>query len=290
MKRLAIHGLDINESSYDYIAGLFKNLIERKTEIVLTDALLRANRDFLSRWDFEKFDPGNIADIDAFLSLGGDGTILDTLTLVGREETPILGINTGKLGFLATIAKEQISNAMELLFHGNYSIDKRTLISLETEKDLFNGKSYALNEFSILRRETSSMIVIRAFLNGELLNTYWADGLMVATPTGSTGYSLSCGGPILVPHTSNFVITPVSPHNLNVRPLIVPDVSELTFEVESSDTNYLIALDSRSIPVTGSMMLKVRKADFCANLIKIEGDNFIDTLKNKLSWGLDKRN
>ncbi len=230
------------------------------------------------------------AEVDAIVSLGGDGTILETLTYVQDTETPIMGINTGRLGFLATIARDQIPEATELLFDRKFTLDSRSLIQLKTRSKLFGNQSYALNEFSILRRETSSMITVKAYLNGDFINSYWADGLMVATPTGSTGYSLSCGGPILLPGNENFLITPVSPHNLNIRPLIVPDDAELTFIVESRNRNYLVSLDSRSTRVEGDAELNVSKAPFHANLIKLEGYSFINTLKNKLSWGLDKRN
>ena len=165
---------------------------------------------------------------NAFISVGGDGTFLETLTHVGSLEIPILGINTGRLGFLASIAQDQIMVAIDKLLTGHYEIEKRSLISLSSNQEVFNGFNYALNEFSILRKDSSAMIVIKSYLNGDFLNSYWADGLMVSTPTGSTGYSLSCGGPILLPENENFIITPVSPHNLNIRPLIVPDTSDFT--------------------------------------------------------------
>ncbi len=279
----------MSESSRKFVIQLFEILNHHGVDVVVSEVFAK-NSEGLAKYAKTATIDNITSDIDAIFSLGGDGTMLDTLAMVGRNQTPILGINTGRLGFLATIAKDQIEHAMDLFLGGKYSIDLRTLICLETKENLFTSQNYCLNEFAILRRETSSMIVVKAYLNGQYLNTYWADGLMVATPTGSTGYSLSCGGPILAPQSKDFVITPVSPHNLNVRPLIVPDTSELTFEVESGKTNYLISLDSRSEPVIGNIMLKVRKADFSANLIKIEGDNFFDTLKNKLSWGLDKRN
>ncbi len=289
MKNIGIHGRRINDASRPQVKDLFEILREKGLSVSVSKIFKSENTDLLES-DFNLFDKSDASKIDAVLSLGGDGTILDTLTLVGNNETPILGINTGRLGFLATIAKDQIPLAMDLLFDGKFTIDKRALLKLSTKENFFGDEAFALNEFSILRRETASMIVVKAFLDGKYINTYWADGLMVATPTGSTGYSLSCGGPILLPHTKNFLITPVSPHNLNIRPLIVPEESELTFEVESRNANYLISMDSRSTPVAGDTKLKITKAPFYANLIKIEGDNFIDTLKNKLSWGLDKRN
>lgn len=289
MKRIVLHGRDIDVSSHEHVRHLISLLDKYEFAVFLTRSLEGSNRelDFGLATVLDEFNP---QDYDAIFSLGGDGTFLETLTIVGDTKVPILGINTGRLGFLATIAKDQIHNAIAKIVEGKYKIEERTLLALDTDASIFGGKRYALNEFTILRKETSSMIVIKAFLDGNYLSTYWADGLMVATPTGSTGYSLSCGGPILLPHTSNFIITPVSPHNLNIRPLIVPDTSEITFEVESRNLDFLVSLDSRSETVHGGLDLKVRKSDFKAKLIKIEGDLFVDTLRNKLNWGLDKRN
>ena len=197
----------------------------------------------------------------------------------------------GRLGFLATIGMDQVLKALDRFFDQQYWFDMRTLVALETaDATIFGDSKFALNEMAILRKETSSMLVIHAYLNGHYLTTYWADGVMVSTPTGSTGYSLSCGGPVLMPQTNNFVITPVSPHNLNLRSLIVADSSEITFEIDGREAGYLISLDSRSEAVGNPAKIVVKKAPFKANLIRIEGDNFIDTLRNKLSWGLDKRN
>ena len=182
---------------------------------------------------------------DCLLSLGGDGTFLETLTYVGDHEIPIMGINTGRLGFLAPISKDHISSSLNQLFSGDFELDSRSLVALSCEQQLFE-KNYALNEFAIMRKDTSSMIAITCYVDDAYLTSYWADGLMVATPTGSTGYSLSCGGPIIMPHSGNFIITPVSPHNLSVRPLVLSDNSMLRFEVESRNTNYLVSLDSRS--------------------------------------------
>jgi NAD+ kinase len=201
-----------------------------------------------------------------------------------------MGINTGRLGFLATISKDNLNHALDLYFQNQYDFDERTLLRLEADDDLFDGKNFALNEISISRKDTSSMIVVKCYLDGQFLNTYWADGLMVSTPTGSTGYSLSCGGPIIMPNTKNFIITPVSPHNLNVRPLIISENSRLGFEVESKNQAFMVSLDSRSESIDHKSSLSVRKADFYAKLIRLEGISFLDTLRTKLTWGLDKRN
>ncbi|GIV33543.1 MAG: NAD kinase [Chitinophagales bacterium] len=227
---------------------------------------------------------------DYLISLGGDGTILDTLTLVRNSNIPILGINTGRLGFLASTGKDAIEDAVTALRERTYKIDRRTLIHLDSNKPLFGGVNYALNEFSIHKRDTSSMITIHTFINGELLNSYWADGLIIATPTGSTGYSLSCGGPIIFPSSENFVITPVAPHNLNVRPIIVSNDSVLSFEVEGRNESFLCTLDSRYEAIDSTFQLAVRKEDFTIGLMRIGDENYLNTIRNKLGWGADQRN
>ncbi|MBX2843312.1 MAG: NAD kinase [Flammeovirgaceae bacterium] len=227
---------------------------------------------------------------DLIFSVGGDGTLLETVLFVKEKNIPIIGVNTGRLGFLATISNDKIKEAMDSIFAGNYTIDSRTLIKLETNEDIFAGNNFGLNEFTILKRDTSSMIIVHTYIDGEYLNSYWADGLIIATPTGSTGYSLSVGGPVVVPQSNNFIISPVSPHNLNVRPLIVSDDCTISFEIEGRSKNFLISLDSRSRKVDESIKMAVRKSDFKANLLKLKGDNFLHTLRKKLHWGLDLRN
>jgi len=228
--------------------------------------------------------------IDCLISLGGDGTLLDTVTLVKETGIPVLGINYGRLGFLANIGKEEISNAIEALVERKYVLDKRTLLHLDSNLPMFGDVPYALNEFTLHKSDTSPMIKIHTYLNGEFLNTYWADGLIVATPTGSTGYSLSCNGPVVFPDSASFVITPVSPHNLNIRPIIVPDNTIVSFEVEGRTDNFLCSLDSRRELVPKEVQIAVRKEEFGINLIRLNENNFLQTLRNKLSWGLDKRN
>ena len=291
MKNIAIHGRKIKASSVVEVQTLLRQLVSRGVQLSVSSDFLKLNEAMLSEFSLAVYGLNQEKKFfNAFISVGGDGTFLETLTHVGSLEIPILGINTGRLGFLASIAQDQITVAIDKLLTGNYEIEKRSLISLSSNQKVFNGFNYALNEFSILRKDSSAMIVIKSYLNRDFLNSYWADGLMISTPTGSTGYSLSCGGPILLPENENFIITPVSPHNLNIRPLIVPDTSEFTFEVESRTNNFLISLDSRSQTVNDSIQMKVQKAPFQAYLIKVEGVSFIETLRNKLSWGLDKRN
>lgn len=229
-------------------------------------------------------------DIDFVISLGGDGTLLDTVTLVKEKGIPIVGINFGRLGFLAGIGREQLADAVKALAKQTYLIDKRTLIHLDASIELFGHVPFALNEFSIHKRDTAPMIKINTYLNGEFLNTYWADGLIVATPTGSTGYSLSCNGPIVFPDSGSFLITPVAPHNLNVRSIVVPDSNIISFEIESRADQIICAMDSRREIVSKNVQLAVRKESFFLNLVRLTENNFLQTLQNKLTWGLDRRN
>lgn len=228
--------------------------------------------------------------VDFMISLGGDGTFLDTLQYVQCSDVPVMGINTGRLGFLATITRKNIEVALSDLLKGQYTIEERTLLNLESDKPAFETGKFALNDFTIHKRDTSSMLTIHTFLNGEFFNTYWSDGVIVTTPTGSTGYSLSCGGPIIFPDSKNFAITPVAPHNLNIRPVIVSDQSVVTFEVSGRGSNYLISLDSKSEIVDYSYQLAICKAPFTLKLVKLNRQNFIQTLREKLMWGLDNRN
>jgi NAD+ kinase len=229
-------------------------------------------------------------EIDFVISLGGDGTLLDTVTLVRNKGIPIMGINFGRLGFLAGIGRERLTDAVKALSRQTCVIDKRTMIHLDASISLFGHTPFALNEFSIHKRDTAPMIKIRTYVNGEFLNTYWCDGLIVATPTGSTGYSLSCNGPVVFPDSGTFAITPVAPHNLNVRPIVVPDTSVISFEIESRNDQIICALDSRREIVTKNLQLAVKKESFYLNLVRLTENNFLHTLHNKLTWGLDKRN
>jgi NAD+ kinase len=229
-------------------------------------------------------------ELDCLISLGGDGTLLDTVTLVRNKKIPVLGINFGRLGFLAGISREELSSAVDALVNRTFIIDKRTLIHLDSDKNLFGDAPFGLNEFAIHKRDTSPMIKVHAYLNGEFLNTYWADGLIVSTPTGSTGYNMSCNGPILFPESSSFVITPVAPHNLNVRSIIVPDTSVISFEIESRADMFICALDARREIVDKSIQLAVKKEAFGVNLVRLNENSFLSTLRTKLAWGLDKRN
>lgn len=229
-------------------------------------------------------------EVEFIISLGGDGTLLDTIALARDKPVSIMGINFGRLGFLASIGQEELKIAVKAIAKRTYVVDKRTLIHLDADLPLFGNVPYALNEFALHKRDTASMIKIHTYLNGEFLNTYWADGLIVATPTGSTGYSLSCGGPVVFPDSGSFVITPVAPHNLNVRPIVVPDDTVISFEVESRSDNIICAMDSRREMVGKNVSLAVRKESFNVSLLRLGENSFLQTLQNKLTWGLDKRN
>lgn len=272
--------------------GMFDELAARNTSVLISEYFKVYLQNYLKLpANVQTFRRGDsLAGVNFMFSIGGDGTLLDAITYVGVNEIPVLGINTGRLGFLATVTYDQIPAAINSLYHGHYTIEDRSLIRADIDQDVFEGVNYGLNEFSILKSHSSTMIVVHTYLDGEYLNSYWADGLIVATPTGSTGYSLSCGGPVLHPQTNNFVISPVCPHNLNVRPLVVSDTSVITFEVEGRSNNFLVSLDSRSKQVDASTKIAVRRENFNAKLVKIEQVNFLNTLRSKLNWGLDKRN
>ncbi len=227
---------------------------------------------------------------DCMISLGGDGTLLDTVTLIRDKNIPVLGINFGRLGFLASLGKEDLHSAVMALVERTFVVEKRSLVHLEADIPLFGDTPYALNEFAIHKRDTSPMIKIHTYLNGEFLNTYWSDGLIVSTPTGSTGYSLSCNGPVVFPDSSNFVITPVAPHNLNVRPIVVPDNNIISFEVEGRLDQFICALDSRREIVDKNIQLAIKKEQFTISLVRLNENNFLQTLRKKLAWGFDTRN
>ena len=291
--RIAIYSRGIENNQQQDIRLLLDELAARGVEPVFYQDFFNQ---FYSSIDFKaKYSTFNSsADLDdsieCIMSLGGDGTLLDTVTLVRDKGTPVVGINYGRLGFLANIGKEELHSAIEALVNQTYVLDKRTLIHLDANIPLFGEVPYALNEFSLHKKDDSPMIKIHTYLNGEFLNTYWADGLIVATPTGSTGYSLSCNGPVVFPDSGSFVITPVSPHNLNIRPIVVPDNNIISFEIEGRTDGFLCTLDSRREIVTKEVQLAVKKENFGINLIRLNENNFLQTLRNKLSWGLDKRN
>jgi NAD+ kinase len=239
---------------------------------------------------FEDYRDFSVKQLDYVITLGGDGTILSALLHIRDSGVPIMGINLGRLGFLAGIEKRRIGEAVRLLNRGMYETEERSLIYLETNLPIFGADRFALNDCTLLKRDTSSMITIHAYVNGAYLNSYWSDGLIIATPTGSTGYSLSCGGPIIFPDSNSFVLTPVAPHNLNVRPIVLSDDAVISFEVEGRAESFMCTLDSRSELITSAHQLAIRKNDFGIRLIRIPGAGFLETMREKMHWGMDKRN
>lgn len=288
--KIAIHARKISEDRFPYLQLLLSELQGRNAEVVLSQMLHELLKDSPVRCDqFPVYQAQEIPDVDFVISVGGDGTLLDTVSHVRDKEFPILGINIGRLGFLATVSQDKIKEAIDALYNRHFSYDFRTLVAVD-DFPLEDGLNFALNDLTIIKKDTSSMIGVHAYVDGAYLNAYWADGLIIATPTGSTGYSLSCGGPVLSPQSSNLIITPISPHNLTVRPLVVPDDSVISIEIEDRDENRLLSLDSRSYPVSTHQKLAIRKAHFRVRLVKFEGYHFFNTLRQKLNWGLDVRN
>lgn len=289
---ILLHGIAILPEFHTYIDQLVHVFEEQGQEVWVTTSLYPSIEGTSCERSVSVLPEDNqgIDKMDFVISIGGDGTLLDTISRVGAWEIPVLGINTGRMGFLATIAKEEIALAAQDLLAGRYSLEDRSLVCLESSIPLFDGLNFGLNEFTIHKRDTSSMITVHTYIDGDYLNSYWSDGLIVSTPTGSTGYSLSCGGPLISPIARNFVITPVSPHNLNVRPIVVSDDSEITFRIEGRSQKFLVSLDSRSTPIDASVELKIKKEKFVAKLVKFPNYSFFDTLRQKLNWGYDMRN
>ena len=290
--RFAIHGRKSNENSLNCIRHLLAELRGRQAHIVISDTLFAHLQDSSINHPAELVYPSQegVPDVDFVISIGGDGTLLETVTHIRNKEIPVLGINVGRLGFLATVSQDEITAAIGALFQDQYSYDHRTLIETQGTTSIPAELNFALNELTVIKKDTSTMIVAHTYLDDRYLNSYWADGLIISTPTGSTGYSLSCGGPVVSPQSSNLIITPISPHNLTVRPLVVSDQSQITIRVESRSDSYLIALDSRSYGITNEEPFQLRKAPFQVKLVKFEGDDFLETLRQKLNWGLDVRN
>lgn len=292
--QVVIYSQVLKESDVPHVQELFDLLAEEQFSTYVYAPYLEEIRPhinfkrdvgtFVSHLDFK------IKRFDMVITLGGDGTILKAATLVRDYGIPILGINLGRLGFLARVEKTKLKETLQLLARGRFETEKRDMLFLESNMPIFGETPFALNDCTLLKRDTSSMITIHTFINGAYLNSYWADGIIVATPTGSTGYSLSCGGPIVFPGSGNFVVTPVAPHNLNVRPIVISDDTVISFEVEGRAENFLCTLDSRFETITSIHNLAVRKNDFGLKLVKLPGVNFMETLRSKLSWGEDRRN
>ena len=228
--------------------------------------------------------------VNFLLSIGGDGTLLDTITAVGSTRLPIVGLNTGRLGFLAYNSDNEIITMLDNLENGHYMLQRRSLLQASTQNNLFGDFNYALNELTIHKKDSSSMLTVHTYINGECLNAYWADGLIIATPTGSTAYSLSCGGPIVLPGSKNFIINPIAPHNLTARPVVVPDDVEIRLKVEGREPEFLATLDSRTVTISNATEITVTKAPFYINLVQFNNQSFLNTLRKKMHWGNDVRN
>ncbi len=295
MKKIGIYGKSISDNNLPFLERLVSSLREKvNADLYFHKNLTNHNNLFNSTDQKERiFGDNDLLKIpvDILISFGGDGTFLDTATMIKDSRIPILGINAGRLGFLANITQDDIDQAVLAISNRKFKIDKRTLLQINNSMELFNKPcQFALNEITLIKKDSSSMLKIHAEINDRYLNTYWADGLIIATPTGSTAYSLSCGGPILTPGSDNFVITPVSPHNLNLRPMVVSDNEKIALRAESREGQFLLTMDSRSVTIDNNKPIQLRKADFTLSLIELEDQNFFKTIRNKLFWGKDSRN
>ena len=293
--KIGIYGQFYHEHSENYIQFILDALQNYNAEVYIEANFLdiiKAHHGMSS--DFSEVPTFTSLDksYDFFFSIGGDGTILKSVTFVRDLGIPTIGINSGRLGFLATIQKEKITESIQNILQGNFSISERSLLSIETdtESPQFETLNFALNEIAVNRKNTTSMIKVETLVNGEFLNSYWSDGLIVATPTGSTGYSLSCGGPVIDPSTNSLVITPIAPHNLNARPLVIPDNCVITLKVSGREENYLVSLDSRIATLDNETIITIKKSPFTIKLVQLLDDSFVKTLRKKLLWGEDKRN
>jgi NAD+ kinase len=293
--KIGIYGQFYHKNAGEYITHLLATLKEYGVDIYFEQQYyetftekLKPTATYKTFESYEDLDES----FDLFFSIGGDGTILRTITLVRDLNIPIIGINTGRLGFLATIQKEAIEEAVAKIIDKKYSVVERSVLAIETspENEDIVQMNFALNEVTVARKDTTSMITVKTHLNDEYLTSYWADGLIVATPTGSTGYSLSCGGPVITPNSNNFILTPIAPHNLNARPLVIPDHTTIRLEVSGREDKHLISLDSRIATVDINSIITIKKAPFTVKLVELEGQSFLKTLRKKLLWGEDKRN
>ncbi len=291
--KIALFGREISPAFAPTFQRLINSLEEKATTLLVYEGFYNhiTNNTHFSK-EVRTFKNRDQLDHDTrcLISIGGDGTLLDTITFIHDSGIPIMGINTGRLGFLSSIAANEVAFALEALFSENYTLDQRSVIELVDTGNLFGSVNYALNELTVLKRDNSSMITISAYVDDRFLNTYWADGLIVATPTGSTGYSLSCGGPIISPGSKSLIITPIATHNLTVRPIVIPDTSTVKLNISGRTQDYLVTLDSRSKPLSTSVELVIKKASFSVNLMCMGHKDFYKTIRNKLAWGLDIRN
>lgn len=293
--KVGIYGQFYHEDSGRYIEELLRALDRQNIQVVIEKNFLNlihlnktVTREYNHFSTFEELDPS----YDLFFSIGGDGTILKSINYIRDLNIPILGINTGRLGFLATIQKEEIENTISTILQKNYSISERTVLCISTdpESEEIGENNFALNEIAVSRKNTTSMITVETWLDDHYLTSYWADGLIISTPTGSTGYSLSCGGPVIVPDTKALVITPIAPHNLNARPLVITDDTKINLKVSGRENFYLISMDSRIATLSNDTKITIKTAPFKISMVELKEDSFLQTLRKKLLWGEDRRN
>lgn len=291
--KIAIYTKSFDKSFLSYFKLFCQLLSEKNAELFLhKNAInfLTKKFDWLPQTYKEFSLQSQLVNIDLMCSIGGDGTFLETASFIGKCNIPIMGINSGRLGFLASIAKEEINDAVEAIFADELQYEQRTLLELSSPQTLFQNFPYALNELTVHKKDSSAMITVHAFVNDIFLNSYWADGLIVATPTGSTAYSLSVGGPIVMPQSQNFIITPIASHTLTVRPVVIPDSEEITLHIEGRNPNVLVSMDSRVATIKNKIQIKLKRANFTITTAKLPHQQFFCTIRNKLVWGMDKRN
>jgi NAD+ kinase len=291
--RVAIYGKKVTKQTIPVFAEVFNFIEQLGWNLVLEKDLketLLAKSDINKNYDTFSTHLDFYSGIDLTMSIGGDGTFIKTVSYIRNSGVPIMGINTGRMGFLSNISKDQIESTLNKVKNKEYEFQKRSLLRVYTEEDLFGEDNFALNELTVHKKDTASMITVHASLDNKYLNSYWADGLIVATPTGSTAYSLSCGGPIITPGCQVHILTPIAPHNLNVRPMVVPDHLPIELSVEGRDRKSLLSLDGNSKSIKQGEKVIVKKAEFMLNVIRFENNNFLDTIRNKMLWGIDVRN
>jgi NAD+ kinase len=295
MMHFILYGKEIQTENIPFLCGILDTLSLSKIKITLYDLYEQRLKEKIDLTQYEystlpMYSDLKKAGVDMLLSLGGDGTILRAALLTHKNGTPILGVNLGRLGFLASIEGSKFKSSLQSILRGEYILEQRSLLSLGANKPLFQDWPIALNDMTISKRDTSAMVIIHTYVDGEFLNSYWADGIIVSTPTGSTGYSLSCGGPIVDPRSQNLILTPVSPHNLNIRPVVLSDQSVIRFEIEGRADNYLCTLDSRYETITKDHIIEVRKSKHPIQLVRFIDNSFIKTIRDKMNWGYDTRN
>lgn len=292
--KLGLYGRVLRKQNINFVQLLIDTLENKDCNFTIHNAFLPILKEqgikFKSEPKSFEYNPNITDEMDYLLTLGGDGTLLDSLRIVRKQNIKVLGINMGRMGFLATVSKNDIQVALNCLEKGDYLLDERSLVEVNTTPQIFGEENFGLNEFTIYKKDTSSMITVHTYINGEFLNSYWADGIIVATPTGSTGYNLSCGGPVVEPRSQNLVLTPIAPHNLNVRPIVLSDNVEILFDAEGRSDHFITTLDSRHTVIDSDAKVIIKKADFNLKLIRLPDSTFIKSLRSKLMWGADTRN